>query len=155
MDEPKDRRNCINCGRELLRQKGVWICINCNPGAIDTSHIFVDDIESEEHIFVECPGATLYDHDTNEVIEGVRFHDDEDATKGHEIIGQPIYAPNHKKRRRIRKDALGKIRRCRACQDYTIRMRRPEGRDFFIPSTKHPRRNKLRPMEHVTYEPHS
>jgi len=154
MDEKAERRHCINCKRELVRHKGVYVCINCNPGAIDTSAMFVDDLESDNHMFIECPGATLYEADTGEVIEGVRFHDDDDPASGYDIVGQQIFAPNHKKRRRIRRDAFGRIRRCRACQDYTIRMRRPEGRDFFIPSTKHPRRDKLRPMEHVTYEPH-
>ena len=153
MDENNNSRNCVNCGLPLVQQKGAWVCAKCNPRAIDTSNIFVDDIESEEYTFIECPGATLYGENSNDVTEGVRWIDDEDATKGFEIIGQQIFAPNHKKRRRIRKDALGKIRRCRACQDYTIRMRRPEGRDFFIPSYKHPRRKKLRSMEHVTYEP--
>jgi hypothetical protein len=28
-------------------------------------------------------------------------------------------------------------------------MRRKEGRDFFIPSRKHPKRNKLRSMTHT------
>jgi len=154
MPDDKPRRQCINCGRELVRQKGAWVCINCNPNAIDTSSIFVDDVPDEEYVFIECPGATLYDEHTNEVIEGVKFNDDNDATRGHEIVRSQIFAPNHKKRRRIRREALGKIRRCRACQDYTIRMRRPEGRDFFIPSHKHPNKKQLKPMEHVTYEPH-
>ncbi len=135
MAEETTPQTCVNCGRTLVKQKGVWICLACNPTAIDTADIFVDPVESE-------------------VVEGVRWRDENDATKGFEIVGRPIYAPNHKHRRRVRKEAVGKIRRCRACQDYTIRMRRPEGRDFFIPSVRHPRRTRLRPMEHVTYEPH-
>ncbi|RKX30063.1 MAG: hypothetical protein DRP47_00035 [Candidatus Zixiibacteriota bacterium] len=151
--ESVDRKVCINCGRPLIRQKGIWICAKCNPRAIDTTDIFVDDISTEEQVFIECPGATLYDSETGEVTEGVKWIDDNDVTKGFEIVGNAIYAPNHKPRRRIKVDSLGKIRRCRACQDYTIRMRRPEGRDFFIPSVKHPRRNKLKPMNHVSVEP--
>ncbi|HOD67750.1 MAG TPA: hypothetical protein PKM94_13795, partial [candidate division Zixibacteria bacterium] len=147
-------QTCVNCGRTLVKQKGVWICLACNPTAIDTADIFVDPVESEDYLLIECPGVSLYDPATGEVVEGVRWRDENDATKGFEIVGRPIYAPNHKHRRRVRKEAVGKIRRCRACQDYTIRMRRPEGRDFFIPSVRHPRRTRLRPMEHVTYEPH-
>ncbi len=150
---PEDLKQCINCGRPLIRQKGVWLCAKCNPRAIDTSHIFIDDIETSEHVFIDCPGATLYDSETGEVTEGARWIDGDDASKGFEIVGRAIYSPNHKPRRRIKVEALGKIRRCRACQDYTIRMRRPEGRDFFIPSVRHTRRDKLKPMSHVTYEP--
>lgn len=153
MEEQNELRSCINCGRELIRRRGVNVCPECNPEAVDTSDIFLDATESDDYFLIECPGATLYDSETNEVVEGVRWRDEDDATQGYEIVGKQIYAPNHNHRRRIRKDAAGKIRRCRACQDYTIRMRRPEGRDFFIPSVHHPRRKKLRPMEHVTYEP--
>lgn len=154
MENHEENRRCVNCKRELVRQKGVWVCLNCNPEAIDTAGLFTDDLESEEYAFIECPGATLYKDGSNEVAEGVDWIDENDATRGFRIVGQQIFAPNHKRRRRIRRDALGKIRRCQACQDYTVRMRRPEGRDFFIPSHKHPRRDKLRPMEHVTHEPH-
>ena len=151
--QPEDRKHCINCGRPLIRHRGVWICAKCNPRAIDTTDIFVDDIETREYVFIECPGATIYDSETGEVTEGVEWIDDDDARQGYKIVGKAIYSPNHKPRRRIKIEAAGKIRRCRACQDYTIRMRRPEGRDFFIPSVKHPGRTKLKPMNHVTYEP--
>ena len=152
-DKKEKQKTCINCNRPLIKQKGVWLCAKCNPRAIDTTNIFIDDIETDEYLFIECPGATLYDEETGEIIEGVKWKDDNNISKGYEIVGKAVYAPNHKHRRRIKREALGKIRRCIACQDYTVRMRRPEGRDFFIPSVKHPSRTKLKPMNHVTYEP--
>jgi hypothetical protein len=152
-DKKEKQKTCINCNRPLIKQKGVWLCAKCNPRAIDTTNIFIDDIETDEYLFIECPGATIYDEETGEIIEGAKWKDDNNISKGYEIIGKAVYAPNHKHRRRIKREALGKIRRCIACQDYTVRMRRPEGRDFFIPSVKHPGRTKLKPMNHVTYEP--
>jgi hypothetical protein len=148
-----DPSQCINCGRQLLKQNGAWLCPVCNSDRIDTSCLFKDDPEDGEYVFIECPGATLYAQGTNEVEAGVEFIDNDDATRGYRIVGHPVYAPNHHRRRRIRREALGKIRRCRACQDYTVRMRRPEGRDFYIPSSKHPDRKQLKPMTHVTREP--
>ncbi len=148
-----DKQRCISCGRPLIHQRGVWLCIQCNSREIDTTGIFADDMESSEFVFVECPGATLYEQGTNNVIAGVRFIDNDDPFKGYKIIGEPIFAPNHRRRRRIKREALGKIRRCRACQDYTVRMRRREGADFFIPSPKHPGRTKLKSVRHVSYEP--
>lgn len=108
---------------------------------------------SEGYLFIECPGATLYDPVTGAVTAGVEFIDDDDPGQGHRIVGQPVYAPTHRRKRRIRTEAIGRIRRCEGCQDYTVRMRRPEGRDFFIPSTKHPGRTRLKAVSHVGYEP--
>ncbi len=150
MAKTEDKKSCINCGKPLFQKKGAWVCLHCNPEAISISGIFDDDLETEDHVFIECPGATLYDPETGEVEQGVKWRDDDDASKGYTIVNRRIFAPDHKRRRRIRKEALGKIRRCRACQDYTIRMRRPEGRDFFIPSAKHPHRKKLKPVTHVS-----
>lgn len=153
MEHEAQQHTCISCNRDLTRHRGILICLHCNPEAIDTNDIFIEAIETDEHVFIECPGVTIYDSETGEIVEGVRWRDENDATRGYEVIGRQIYAPNHKHRRRIKKDAVGRIRRCQACQDYTIRMRRPEGRDFYIPSVHHRGRTKLRPMEHVTYEP--
>ena len=115
-----DKKKCINCNRPLLKHKGVWLCFQCNSDEIDASQIFFDQQESDDRVFIECPGATLYEPGTNNVIGGVKYHDNDDPTKGHKIIGEPVFAPNHNKRRRIKREAMGSIRRCQACQDYTI-----------------------------------
>jgi len=144
---------CINCGRPLVIKNGVSLCSRCNQEETAQARIFLRDEGHTEHVFIECPGATLYAPDSNEVIAGVKFYDNDDPTKGHRIVDHPVFAPNHKRRRRIERSALGRIRRCQACQDYTVRMRRREGRDFFIPSTKYPNRKQLRAMTHLDYEP--
>ena len=148
-----DKRKCINCGRPLYQQQGIWLCVKCNSPDIDTARIFIDEKEPDDTVFIECPGATLYEPGTHNVIAGVKFHDNDDPFKGYQIIDKPVYAPNHTRRRRIKREALGRIRRCQACQDYTVRMQRKEGPDFFIPSSKFPRRTKLKSVEHVSYEP--
>lgn len=127
-------------------------CKNCDSDLAPSDRLF-DDFADDEHCLIECPGASLYDPVTDQVIAGVEFSDNEDACKGYRIIDRPIYAPNHKPKRRIKLSAQGKIRRCQACQDYTVRMRRREGPDFFIPSHKHPGRTKLKPTRHTSYEP--
>lgn len=148
-----DKKICINCGMELIQRNGVWLCRKCNSKDIELAHVFIEDFEDDGYVFIECPGATLYDKDTGEIIAGVKFTDDDDPLKGYEIIGKPVYAPTHTKKRRIKKEALGKIRRCQGCQDYTVRMRRPEGPDFFVPSYKYPGRKKLKSVSPVGYEP--
>jgi len=107
--------------------------------------------DREEYILIECPGATIYREGTNEIEAGAKFIDDDDPSRGYEIIDHPVYSPTHEKKRRIKTEAYGSIRRCRGCQDLTIRMRRQEGPDFFVPSAKHPRRNKLKPVKYRTY----
>jgi len=156
----ESRQKCINCQRPLIERKGVWVCLQCNPGQLEYSEIFEDrlvpsGVEGKEdvYIFIDCPGATLYQPDTDIVVAGVKFHNENDPLKGFSIVKEPVYAPTHNKRRRIKREALGKIRRCQGCQDYTVRMRRPEGPDFFIPSYKHPNRTKLKSIEHTRYEP--
>ncbi len=148
-----DKKRCINCGRPLYQQQGIWLCVKCNSRDIDAARIFIDEKECDDTVFIECPGATLYEPGTHNVIAGVKFHDNDDPLKGYKIIDKPVYAPNHTRRRRIKREALGRIRRCQACQDYTIRMQRKEGPDFFIPSSKFPHRTKLKSVEHVSYEP--
>jgi len=149
----KSNNVCINCGRQLVRKGGLWLCRQCNSDELFESAPFLDFSADDDHIFIECPGATIYDPETDDVIAGVKFLDTDDPTKGFRIIGDPVYAPTHTRKRRIRKEALGKIRRCQGCQDYTVRMRRKEGPDFFIPSHKFPGRKKLRSVSHTTYEP--
>lgn len=150
MDE---KQQCVNCQRELIQHKGVWICVKCNSVDVDFSHLFEDESLPNDHVFIECPGATLFEPGGNSVIGGVKFIDDDDPFRGYKIIGEPVFAPTHKRRRLIKREALGRIRRCEGCQDYTIRMRRKEGVDFFIPSVKHPKRKKLMTIKHYSTEP--
>jgi hypothetical protein len=65
------------------------------------------------------------------VTQGVKWNDLNDVGKGFEIVGQPVYAPNHATRRVIDAEQLGKITRCRACQDYTVR-KRAQQRDHSV-----------------------
>jgi hypothetical protein len=152
-DSSQSPKRCINCGRVLQLKKGVWFCLRCNSDDLVPSRIFIDYRDDDEYVFIECPGATLYAPGTYEVVAGVKWRDDNDPSKGYDIVKHPVFAPNHTRRRRIRKEALGKIRRCQACQDYTVRMRRKEGPDFFIPSPKYPGRTKLKPVTPFTTEP--
>jgi len=106
-----------------------------------------DEVKDGDKLFIECPGATIYEPGTRNIIAGVKFVDESDPSNGYEIVGSPVYAPEHKKRRLVKKEHLGSIRRCKACQDLTVRMMRPEGPDFYIPNPKHPRKNKLKSVE--------
>lgn len=133
-----------------MRRHGALICLQCNSDQLDCSSLFKDEIDDDENIFIECHGATIYESGTNQVEQGVSFHE---GGQGFDIVGQAIYAPEHHKKRRIKREAEGKIRRCRACQDYTVRMRRKEGADFFVPSPHHPGRKKLKSISHQTWEP--
>ena len=146
-----EKKTCINCGHMLVCRDGVWLCENCNPDSGVYAQPFFEPSDSDEYVFIECPGATLYEPGTRKVTAGVEFLDEDDPLKGYRIIKEPVFAPTHARRRRIRREALGKIRRCQGCQDYTIRMLRPEGRDFFIPSHKHPGRKKLKAVTHRNY----
>jgi hypothetical protein len=136
-----------------MERKGVLVCLQCNPEQLHYEELFEDRRDDDGYVFIDCPGATLYQPGTDIIVAGVKFYDENDPTKGFEIIKQPVYAPTHNKRRRIKSDALGKIRRCQGCQDYTVRMRRREGPDFYIPSVKHPHRTKLKSVEHTSFEP--
>lgn len=106
-----------------------------------------DDLLDDDCMFIECPGATIYEPGTRNVICGVRFFDDNDPAKGYEIIDKPVYAPEHVRRRIIKKEHAGSIRRCQACQDLTVRMMRREGPDMCIPSSRFPRRQRLKSVE--------
>ena len=142
-----EHAKCINCGRDLIDQDHVWICPACNAETADFS-AFTQSADSDDYVFIECPGATLYEPGTTQVVQGVEFDDSDDPKSGYRIIGKPVYAPTHTRLRRIKPEAKGHIRRCQGCQDYTIRMRRPEGPDFFIPSPKYPGRKKLKTVSH-------
>lgn len=101
----------------------------------------------DDKIFIECPGATVYDPDSREVIAGIEFIDEDEPTRGYRIVGQQVFAPEHRSRRLIKKEHRFAIRRCQACQDLTVRLMRREGVDFFIPSPKHPRKTKLKSID--------
>jgi len=148
-----ERQTCINCGHGLLPRGGALFCPSCNSEDLDQSRIFLSENHADEYVFIECPGATLYEPGTNDVAEGVEYYDRDDPDQGYRIVKNPVFAPEHKKRRRVKREARGKITRCQACQDYTVRMRRKEGPDFFIPSVKHPGRKKLKSVEHTIWEP--
>jgi len=117
--------------------------------AVDRVESPFEEIESldNDKMFIECPGVTVYDSQTREVIAGVEFLDEQDPDAGYRIIGQPVYAPEHRRRRLIKKAHRGLIRRCQACQDLTVRLIRREGPDFYIPSARHPHRRQLKPVE--------
>ena len=135
-------------------RNGINLCLRCNTEDTVQTQIFLrDEDTAPEDVIIECPGVTLFGPDGDEIIAGVEFLDNDDTATGYRIVDHPVFAPDHTRQRRIKAQALGRIRRCRACQDYTIRMRRREGRDFCIPSPKHPRRKKLKAMTHLTYEP--
>lgn len=148
----QDDNHCINCGAELTSSGGISVCPECNSQYLRETQVFANlPGDSNEHVFIECPGATLYIDGTNEVEAGVEFFDNDDPSKGFRIVKHPVYAPTHARWRRIKREAVGKIRRCQGCQDYTVRMRRREGPDFFIPSYKHPRRKKLKSVKYRTF----
>lgn len=145
-----DSKHCTNCQAELVTIGTIGLCPHCNSSDISELQVFLGGDDTNEYVVIECPGATLYKEDGITVAKGVHWHNDDDPSQGYEIVGQQIYAPTHRRFRRIKKDALGNIRRCQGCQDFTIRMRRREGPDFFIPSSKHPNRKKLKTVDYVT-----
>ncbi len=107
------------------------------------------DVDNGDKVFIECPGATIYQPGTKRIIAGINFIDENDPDKGYEIIGNQVFAPEHKKRRLIKKEHLGSIRRCQACQDLTVRMIRREGPDFFIPNPRHPHKKQLKSIDRI------
>jgi hypothetical protein len=96
---------------------GLAICLVCNRMAE------ASEAAAAAKLVIECPGATLYDVESGQVLEGAKWLDPDDPTAGFEIVGRPVYAPNHTARRLIEAHQEGKITRCQACQDYTVRMR--------------------------------
>jgi hypothetical protein len=108
---------CIHCGRSLTRQGGVELCLVCNSMATQA------ELAVEPKTVIECPGATLYDVESGRILEGVKWNDTADFTLGHVIIKNEVFAPMHMTRRLLAADQVGKIARCQACQDHTVRMR--------------------------------
>lgn len=149
--ENEPDRSCVSCNGQLYRRNGVWLCEQCNSRDIEEIFPYLLTDYNDEFVFIECPGASHFEAGTTKVVAGVEFVDENDPFKGYRIVEKRLYAPTHTKLRRIRKEALGSIRRCQGCQDYTVRMRRPEGRDFCIPSHKHPNRKQLKPVNSRSY----
>lgn len=143
-------RHCINCGRSLAQRGRIWLCPSCNSQEFHESLSIFEAPLDDGHLFIECPGATIYEPGTETIVAGVRFLNENDAAQGYEIVDHQIFSPTHTRRRLIKKEAHGKIRRCQGCQDYTVRLRRPEGPDFCIPSPKHPGRTKLKSVTPTT-----
>jgi len=133
-------QHCRDCGHELQEVGGLSICPHCNDSRGEHYNYLSQSIsafaEDSDKVLIECPGATIYNPGTNEVAEGVRFVDDNDPSQGYEIVGRPVYGPKHVKHRWIKKEDAHLIRRCQSCQDHTIRMKRKEGPDLYIPSRK-------------------
>ncbi len=101
----------------------------------------------KDKIFIECPGATVYEPGTRNVIAGVEWIDEKDPKKGYRIVDHQVFAPEHRNKRLIKKEHRNLIRRCQACQDLTVRLIRREGPDFFIPNPRFPRKKQLKPVE--------
>jgi hypothetical protein len=151
---------CVNCSGELLFVDETRLCPKCNSEASITmikelSAVVMERAELDSG-FIECPGATLFDQKTGEPLEGAVFGDDTgerntDDSYTVKHVKWPVYPPGHMKRRMIPTEAYGKIRRCRACQDYTVRMRRREGADFCAPSAKFPHRKRLKSVDLVSH----
>ena len=122
-------KRCSICGRELETVNDVKICMKCNDRYGDYYNFFADAVEDfgseegEDKILIECPGASLYDETNSDVVQGVKWNDPRDFSKGYKIIDKPVYAPDHQPRRLIPRDKADNICRCQACQDLTIRMR--------------------------------
>jgi len=101
----------------------------------------------DDKIFIECPGATVYEPGTRTVIAGVEWIDEKDPSKGYRIVDHQVFAPEHRNKRLIKKEHRNSIRRCQACQDLTVRLIRREGPDFFIPNPRFPHKKQLKPVE--------
>jgi len=108
---------CTHCGRPLASEGGIDLCLYCNQIATPA------DVEQDGKTVIECPGATLYDVESGQVLKGVKFYDQDDFTRGYEIVDEPVFAPGHIPRRLIDAAQVGRIARCQSCQDYTVRMR--------------------------------
>jgi hypothetical protein len=128
----------------------LLLCPRCTDtigdrfGALAQS--LADFTNDTDRIVIACPGATLYLPGSDQVVAGVRFFDPNDPSRGYEIIGRPVYGPAHVSHRWVKRQDAHLIRRCQSCQDFTVRMRRKEGPDLFIPSRRRPRSH--RPSRH-------
>lgn len=132
--------SCPHCGAPLSETGGLLLCVRCNDAAGGyyeaLSASLADFSLQSDKVLIECPGATLYLPGSDDVVAGVRFFDNNNPALGFEIIKEPLFGPAHVKHRWIKREDTHLIRRCQSCQDYTIRMRRKEGPDLYIPSRK-------------------
>ena len=131
---------CEHCGRPLSAEGGIELCLFCNQIATPADHLVT------EKTVIECPGGTLYDVETGRVLRGVKFFDQDDFTKGFEIVDEPVFSPGHIARRLIEPAQVGRIARCQSCQDYTVRMRaaqRVHDHDTTGPSTARRKAERL------------
>lgn len=154
-DQVKLEKSCINCGGPLLFVDETRVCAKCNTAETHelaaALHSVTYHPEDSDTQFVECPGASVLDPKTGLVIEGAEFIDHEDGSYEVKILKRQVFPPAHRKRRMVKREAFGKIRRCQACQDYTVRLRRREGVDFCVPSKNHPHRKQLKPVDFISH----
>lgn len=146
---------CEGCGSPLIFLDETKLCGRCNSdqsielAAALSGQMNIPDGEDQQ--FIECPGASLYDNATGMVTEGADFIEHENGAYEAKIVKRPHFPPGHLRRRLVPRSAFGRIRRCQACQDYTVRLRRREGVDFCIPSSKFPHRTKLKSVDIVSH----
>ena len=120
---------CPICGKQMKNFNDVFICVDCNDRYGDYYNFFANAVseykgdDGKEMVMVDCPGATIYDENNNEVVQGVKWNDPRDFSKGYTIVGKRVYAPDHQPKRVIPKEKVNNICRCQACQDLTIKMR--------------------------------
>jgi hypothetical protein len=146
MQEKSDA--CGRCGGKMQLIGGLPFCTHCNDREGEHYNYLSSSInefsEQSDQVLIICPGATLYHPGTNKVAAGVRFFDHEDPSKGYEIISRPVFSPNHVRHRWVKTEHAHLIRRCRSCQDYTIRMKRKEGPNLYIPPRNRRESNQRR-----------
>ena len=124
---------CTHCDRPLANEGGIYLCLACNLVATPA------ELQVQPKVVIECPGATLYDVESGKTLEGVKWNDPRDYSKGYVIIKNEVFAPKHTSRRLVAADQVGIIARCQACQDYTVRMRAQQ-RDHTVRGTSAARR---------------
>ena len=146
---------CVSCGAKLIFESRARLCPKCNTpetkSYLVTLGKALSEIDQDDSIIIECPGASICDTETGMVNEGAEFIDKADGSYEVKIVSRPVYPPGHTRRKLISPDTFGRVRRCQACQDYTVRQMRREGPDFCAPSSKFPDRTKLRTVTDVSH----
>ena len=146
---------CVSCGAKLIFESRTRLCTKCNTpetkSYLVTLGKALGDIDQHEPIVIECPGASICDSETGMVNEGAEFIDKPDGSYEVKIVSRPVYPPGHTRKKLISPEIFGRVRRCQACQDYTVRQMRREGPDFCAPSSKFPNRTKLKTVTDVSH----